>query len=383
MRQSSRWPNSVKCRAVILLPRLPGPAAEGLIERFLERPSNWTGFDPVNLPEAVRFAATGGSRAGRKELLSLRETVEETARANGFGTRGGGTSHARFDAELGASFAEVPLLSSGEALRDDFWTFIGVTLAPDVVHWRFRAARERYVGGVRNTFQRLWLRARALDRGEQHPRRWELLEELTEDALVQITERPSISADPVLARAVGEAWLRAKRHHGKGAMEPIMRRAILRVRIWNEIRSLADLPTETLACVLGEAFGLPAEGRCEEPSASEEVHGSHPVAGSGDGDAQRQPISVSLGTPRDPVSPTARAARRVLTEARKRRWASPKSTAALIALQEGTSDLALSQRNALIYLLERMRRVAALPEDVGLLARAVLTPNSQREGGAR
>ena len=50
------------------------------------------------------------------------------------------------------------------------------------------------------------MRARALDRGEQHPRRWQLLEELTEDALVQITERPSIGADPVLARAIAEAW---------------------------------------------------------------------------------------------------------------------------------------------------------------------------------
>ena len=383
MRQSSRWPNSGKCRAVILLPRLPGPAAEGLIERFLERPSNWTGFDPVNLPEAVRFAATGGSRAGRKELLSLRETVEETARANGFGTRGGGTSHARFDAALGASFAEMPLLSSGEALRDDFWTFIGVTLAPDVVHWRFRAARERYLGGVRNTFQRLWLRARALDRGEQHPRRWKLLEELTEDALVQITERPSISADPVLARAVAEAWLRARRHHGKGAMEPIMRRAILRVRIWNEIRSLADLPTETLACVLDEAFDLPVEDRCEEPLAAgtpQEVHGSQLLAGSGDGDRHQQPTNVTPKTQEDPIRLTAHAARRILTEAGKRRWASPKSTAALTALQEGTSDLGLSERNALAYLLGRMQAVPALQEDVALLARVI---SSRQGGGAR
>ena len=260
-------------------------------------PDKWVGFDPSELPEAVRFAATGGSRAERDHLLSLRKTVEEAARAHGFGVPGNRASHARFDTELGASFAEMSLLSSGEALRNDFWTFVGTSLAPDVVYWRFGAARARYLGGVRNTFQRLWLRARALDRGKQHPRRWQLLEALTEDALVQITERPSIGADPVLARAVAEAWLRARRHHGKGAMEPIMRRAALRVRIWNEIRSLADLPTDALAGVLDRAFGLFAESRPDENSAAEstlrEVHKSPTSGGSGDGDGHaRSPKGV-------------------------------------------------------------------------------------------
>ena len=373
---------------MILLPRLPGPAAENLIERFLaDGPANWAGFDPDDLPEAVRFAATGGSRAGRKDLVTLRKNVVQAARANGLGTPGSSVSRARFDAALGASFAEMPLLSSGEALRDDFWTFIGVALAPDVVYWRFRVARERYLGGVRNTFQRLWLRARALDRGDKHPRRWRLLEQLTEDALVQITERPSIGADLVLARAVAEAWLRGRRHHGKGAMEPIMRRAILRVRIRNEIRSLADLPTETLACVLNEAFGLPTEGRHVETSAAEwtpqAVHGSRTLAGSGGGDSRRQPTSVPRRTPEDPIRLRTRAARRIFTEARKRRWISPKSTAALTALQKGTCDLDLSERNALAYLLGRMRAVAALQEDVALLVRAISTPASRPGRRAR
>ena len=284
MRLSSSWPNSAKCRAVILLPRLPGPAAEGLIERFLEGPSNWVGFDPADLPEAVQFAATGGSRVGPRELLALRRVVEETARGNGFGTSGDRSSHARFDAELGALLGEMPILSSGEALRNDFWAFIAVALAPDIAHWRFGEARDRYRGGVRNTFQRLWLRAGALDRGEQHPRRWQLLEELTEDALVQITERPSIGADPVLARAVAEAWLRAGVRHAGGTMEAIMRRAAIRVRVWNEVRSLVDLPAETLAYILDRAFELPVKDRDEdepvvEGSAAEEG-GSQTAVGS-------------------------------------------------------------------------------------------------------
>lgn len=331
---------------VVLLPRLPGPAAEGLIDRFLDDgPNDWSGFDPDNLPEAVRFAATGGSRATRAELVELRNAVLETARANGFGTNSSRTSHASFDAELGPLLAEMPLLASGDALRDDSWTFVGVSLAPDVVHWRFRKARERYLGGVRNTFQRLWLRARALDRGEQHPERWQLLEELTEDALVQITERPSIGADTVLARAVAETWLRARIHHGKSAMEPIMRRAALRVRIWNEIRGLADLPSATLARVLDGAFDLPVDALPDNRE--------------------------------DSGSRSARAAGRILEEATRRRWISPKSMAGLVALGEEPCDLSRSERNAVAYLLGRMRAVTELHEDVALLARAISAPDSR------
>ena len=277
---------------VKLLPQLPGPAAEFVIDRFLgDGPANWAGFDPNNLPDGVRYAPTGGSPANPRDLVALRDTIRKCARdARAVGYKalhGDARIKAGFDAKLGTLLAEMPLLSSGEALRDDFWAFVGTSLAPNVVYWRFGAARQRYLGGVRNTFQRLWLRARALDRGVGHRRRWRLLHELTEDALVQITERPSIGADRVLASAVAEAWLRARNHHGRGAIETIMRRAIRRVRAWNEIRSLADLPTDALARVLDRAFDLPAEGPPEKnPVAApppREVDESPTSSGSRDG----------------------------------------------------------------------------------------------------
>lgn len=344
---------------VILLPRLSGPVAADLLDRFLgEGLTAWAGFDPDDLPEAVRFAATGGSRIGRKQLLELREAITQVARENGFGSDDSRISHARFDAEMSAVIADMPPLAGGEALRDDSWTFIGVALAPDVVHWRFGKARERYLGGVRNTFQRLWLRARALDRGTKHPARWELLEKLTEDALVQITERPSIGGDPILARAVAEAWLRASAHHGSAAMEPIMRRAILRVRIWNEIRSLSDLPPDMLVRILDGAFGLPADDSQERAAVEELAPPS---------DRSRRQANPPSTEPDDPVSAISHAASRIRTVAKQRRWLSPKSTAALTVLEEGQRDLARSECNALLHLLWRMRAAALLSDDVALV----------------
>lgn len=267
----------------ILLPRLPGPAAENLFEQIMaDGISSWPGFDPHNLPETVRFAPTGGTRVNHNQLVKLRETIVRIAGVDGHGRTGNRISHAKFDTNMAVMLVEEPLFASGEALRDDVWAFIGATLAPDIVHWRFGAARERYLGGVRNTFQRLWMRGQALDRGNKHPERWQLLVELTEDALVQITERPSLCGDPYLARTVAEVWLRAANQYGRGEMEPIMRRAILRIRVWNEIRSLADLTAEHLERVLAEAFGLPFNIESEgvhNSTKPEKTGGSSPLTG--------------------------------------------------------------------------------------------------------
>ncbi len=239
----------------VLLPRLPGPACEAVVRQFLEEgPERWKGFDPANLPASVRYAATGGTPVNSAQLATFRADVVAIALRHGFGRDSGRSSLASFDAETSAWLAQAEIFSTGEALRDDVWSFVAAVVAPDIVHWRFGAALERYTGGVRNTYQRLWMRGRALDRGFGHPERWKLLDELTEDALVQITERPSIGGDPVLSAAVAEAWLRASRFHGKSAMEDIMRHAALRIRIRNEIRSLSELDVTDLEDFLDVTF---------------------------------------------------------------------------------------------------------------------------------
>ena len=236
-----------------LLPRLPGPACERLVRQFLaDGPERWPGFNPRVLPEPVRFAATGGTPAGEEQLGALRSGLEQIARMHGLEAGAGRMALAAFDRDASAWLADAEFFATGEALRDDVWSFVGAVVAPDIVHWRFGAAPERYAGGIRNTFQRLWM----LDRGYKHPERWQLLSQLTEDALVQITERPSIGSDPVLALAIGEAWCRAADVHGRSAMEDVMRRAILQIRIRNEIRSLAELPADELGRFLDEAFGI-------------------------------------------------------------------------------------------------------------------------------
>lgn len=238
-----------------LLPRLPEPAADLLLDHMLSDDGlRWSGFDPFSLPEEVRYGPTGGTTIAPSRLRDFRNEVVGIASEWGFPDPTTPDRRAGFDAELAQWAALTSELNSGEALRNDVWSFLAIVLAPDVVHWRFGNVRERYMGGIRNAFQRGWLRAKALDRGPSHPDRWGLLRELSEDALVQITERPSISANPIFARELAEAWKRAAARYGRSRMEDVMRLVTLRLRMLNEIRELALLPQSKIAKLIDTEF---------------------------------------------------------------------------------------------------------------------------------
>lgn len=241
---------------VALLPRLPGPAAERLLDGlFTDNGVRWNGYTPDPYPDGVRFAATGGTTISAIRLLDLRSSLLEVATQYGF-LNSSRDQYASFDAALAIWLSEHEEFRSGDALRDDVWSYFGVIMAPDIVHWRFGGSRERYLGGVRNAFQRVWLRARVLDRGKTNEDRWGLLRDLSEDALGAITERPAIGADPCVAKELAEGWVRAAAKVGRNRMEPIMRGATIRLRIRNEIQSLGNLPASELARTVDEFFEL-------------------------------------------------------------------------------------------------------------------------------
>lgn len=237
----------------VLLPRLPDVAAARLLEAFLRAPAagDPDNFDPTCLPEEVQYAPTGGTRVTADQLRRLHSDLMVIARRYGYPSSNGPSE---FDFRASVYLAENPLFKSGEALRDDVWSFVSIVMFPAVVRWRFKDRQERYFGGVRNAFQRLWMRARVLDRGAGHPDRWGLIQDLTEDALVQIMERPSIGADPKVARHLAEAWVRARDRYGRDGLEDVMRGVTKLFRIRNVIRAYAVLPGETLANEFDDLF---------------------------------------------------------------------------------------------------------------------------------
>lgn len=344
---------------VKLLPRLSGPPADLLLEEFIRGGTKaWSGFDADDLPDAARFAATGGSRVSAAELAEFRSGLVAMAQQHGFGADGGGrVGHAGFDASASAWLADHPLLGSGEALRDDVWAFVGVVLAPDIVHWRFGASSERYHGGIRNAFQRLWMRGQALDRGAGSTDRWHLVDQLTEDALVQITERPSIGGDAILASALAEAWVRGSKVHGRGAMEAVMRRAALRTRIWNELRTLSSLSRSELAAIMDEAMEIPEAAEALPEATAAQVVPRH-----------YETSAADLLSNVESIEAEAEAAGYGLL--------SPKSRSALDSLRSGF-PLSESDRNALKHLIDRLRQFRAAQTSTNPISEALAAPKAE------
>lgn len=214
--------------------------------------SDWT-LRRALVPKWVSYASTGGRRVTDDELSALRKTVLEIAQRNGFPGRSTQRQFSAFDFQLTMALFEQDLVAGPEALRDDVWAFLAAVLLPDVVSWRFGSTAERYRGGVRNAFQRLWMRGASFQKGAGGDR-WEIVEHLGEDANVQILERPSLSASPDVARAIGEEWLALYRRPLGAALEAVTRRAAISLRITNQVLYLAALDDQALRAEVSRHF---------------------------------------------------------------------------------------------------------------------------------
>lgn len=241
---------------VHLLPRLTRLGVTRLRENFAGTQWDVDGVRQFLGEHAalVTYAASGGAK-DENATFRIGERLRQIAQGCGYPDNTSNVAQSKFDHEASIHLSSCEELATGEGLRDDVWAFLTVAVAPDVVAWRFSdKAEARYAGGVRNAFQRLWMRGSTLDRGSAHPQRWALVRGLTEDALVQIFERPSIGGNRSLAIALAEGWLRTAERIGRKPMEPIMRAATKILRLRNEIIDLGLLDPDELSREVDDAF---------------------------------------------------------------------------------------------------------------------------------
>lgn len=242
--------------ALRLLPRLNSLGMSRINELTSGKPAGLSNITSAfqDYASLISFAASGGTKTVETSS-QLARAIKDVAAELGFPQTATPLAKADFDYRVTILLAGNADLRSGEALRDDVWAFVTTILLPDIVIWRFPdAARDRFVGGIRNTFQRLWIRGLVLDRGAEASDRWALVRELTEDAMAQIFERPSISGNRCLAAALAEGWLRCSGAIGRQNMEDIMRKVTKLIRLQNEIRDLSYLPGEELAALIDSVF---------------------------------------------------------------------------------------------------------------------------------
>ena len=244
----------------LLYPRLPLPIAEAVVLERSVKSIDELLEDSDIFHESIQYAPTGGNRISEIELKELQQVVRTCAEEHGYPESTSDDVARQFDVACGVLLHQKMQLHPSEASHLEMWAFMGCILLPDVVRWRFfsdRTARERFIGedrGLRrHTFGRLWWRSYLLYQ-PNWDKPYDLLNYLYEDDLVQITERNSIAANPLLASAFALSFLKAVEQYDSVPRRQIIREASKRLFRLLSIISFDSLDDEMLQTRMDQIF---------------------------------------------------------------------------------------------------------------------------------
>jgi hypothetical protein len=176
------------------------------------------------------FAVLGRQNIDDDALGELRADLVEIATRYGY-PGAAARNRTRFDVEAAIRLHESIPAPRGELLRREVWQYFSCALAPDVSCWRWRRkdgviSSERFDGGVRDCFGRLWRRADVL-KDDRLKDPWTLVRALGEDNVTTIIERPKVARHRLLVREASRAYL-LRREIVKGADLESAEEALLR-----------------------------------------------------------------------------------------------------------------------------------------------------------
>ena len=139
-----------------------------------------------------------------------------------------------FDIKITKYLFENLDISPNEASKNEVWSFFTCELIPDIVKWRFffdteapsnEALIDRYLGGRRNTLQRLWWRAYTFKNLIKEEDPYSFLKHLNSDDMREIEERTTLFGNLNLVRALAYSFIEVKK---KNILQSTLPRNVLR-----------------------------------------------------------------------------------------------------------------------------------------------------------
>lgn len=223
---------------VFLYPRLPRSSALGLLRQFEEMDLGELRMEGrLKHPQAT-FNPVGGRRVSPEHLSDLQREMHAAADSLGFPDPLGART-ADFDRDFMALLHDRMRIVPGDAGQEGVWSFLSLLVVPELPPWRFPSrSEERILGRPRNTFRRLWWRAEILGAGPEG-----IADELTEDQLVQIEERPTLGGDPRIASAIARSYIRLRDRNSGVSDEALMRegaKRLIRLTPHVDVHGLSD-----------------------------------------------------------------------------------------------------------------------------------------------
>lgn len=193
-------------RGSYVYPRLPRTTGLAIIEEY--RSFDLDKLRSLSSTEHPDAAPTQtGTRVDATRLAQVRDSVRQVADDRGFPEPLRRGREWTFDSAAGRVLYGVMDVIPADAAAEGVWSFMSLVLLPEIGPWRFPdRAEDRLLGRPRNVFRRSWWRAHVLgaDLDSAPPGQ----QPLGEDELVQIMERPTLAANPRVARAVRDGIFR-------------------------------------------------------------------------------------------------------------------------------------------------------------------------------
>lgn len=187
-------------------PRLPRRTGLGLVdEKRSWKLDKLAASSATDHPDAAPVAT--GTRVATEQLERLRDGVRRVAAERGYPEPLRRGREWTFDSAAGRVLYETMEIIPADAANEGVWSFLSLVLLPEIGPWRFpERAQDRLLGHPRNVLRRSWWRAHVL--GADLDAAPEGQQPLGEDELVQIMERPTVAANPAVARAVRDGIFR-------------------------------------------------------------------------------------------------------------------------------------------------------------------------------
>ena len=244
----------------IVMPRLDRDSAAALIKHHRHAALNEIEAAMPDLTPVPTYSPVGGARIEQGDLESLREAVMTLAREHGMPQPGAREHLQVFEGRAARVLHERLPMTPHEASQEEVWSYVTCCWLLDVAIWRFGAetSDDRFIGHLnRNTFRRMWWRAEILGADVD-------LTRLGEDELVNIMERPTLSSDRRLARAIALEFLdRVERGIAPERMR-LMREATKRVLRLTPFVALSALDDHAVGLFVSDAFDAAAAGLAGE-----------------------------------------------------------------------------------------------------------------------
>lgn len=176
---------------------------------------------------AAYYYATAAVTVSEEQLQELRQRVKDVADDLQFPRDLSRDSARELDQRISTILFQNLDLVPAEAANKEVWNFLTLVVLPDIAKWRFpnegkKPDYDRWLGGHRNVIRKLWWREAVLGH--------DLNSKIGEDEAVGIMERPMLSGQASIARAMVKALLKSEEEFPSTARSELLRASAVNLR---------------------------------------------------------------------------------------------------------------------------------------------------------